>query len=147
MYQPAVAGTGESSLSKTVSMACRKRRVLGQPRAIELELESRPTAVSMAEVGDQLIDLGSLIRPSCELAHLLEPSSGASVVLGAGCGLTWLTAQRPQQAAQSFARGEQNAIERLCGDYMAGDYQDDWDLDALFDQRGHFRRVGCHGRG
>ncbi|MBA3263840.1 MAG: preprotein translocase subunit SecA [Thermoleophilaceae bacterium] len=27
-----------------------------------------------------------------------------------------------------------DAIERLCGDYMAGDYQEDWDLDALFTQ-------------
>ena len=55
-------------------------------RAIELQLESRPTVVSMAEVGDKLVDLGSLVRPSCELAHLLEPSSGTSVVLGAGFG-------------------------------------------------------------
>ncbi|HEX3278609.1 MAG TPA: preprotein translocase subunit SecA, partial [Thermoleophilaceae bacterium] len=27
-----------------------------------------------------------------------------------------------------------DAIERLCGDYLQGDYQEDWDLDALFTQ-------------
>ena len=27
-----------------------------------------------------------------------------------------------------------DAIERLCGEYMAGEYQEDWDLDALFTQ-------------
>jgi preprotein translocase subunit SecA len=27
-----------------------------------------------------------------------------------------------------------DAVERLCGLYMAGEYQDDWDLDALFTQ-------------
>ena len=27
-----------------------------------------------------------------------------------------------------------DAIERLCGEYMQGDYQDDWDLEALFTQ-------------
>ncbi|MET0811196.1 MAG: preprotein translocase subunit SecA, partial [Thermoleophilaceae bacterium] len=27
-----------------------------------------------------------------------------------------------------------DAIERLCNEYMQGDYQDDWDLDALFTQ-------------
>ena len=27
-----------------------------------------------------------------------------------------------------------DAIERICGEYMQGDYQEDWDLDALFTQ-------------
>jgi preprotein translocase subunit SecA len=27
-----------------------------------------------------------------------------------------------------------DAIERLCGDYLAGDYEEDWDLEALFTQ-------------
>ena len=52
----------------------------GQSGAVELVLQAGPTAVRLAEVGDELIHLGRVVGAGREFAHLRQASGSDPVV-------------------------------------------------------------------
>jgi hypothetical protein len=69
-----VAGSDSRSVPAT-------RRRSGKPGAIELLLEPWSAAGGLAELDDEVVDLGGLVAAGGELAHLLEKTRGVTTFI------------------------------------------------------------------